>query len=64
MNSSEAEKAVRREIPVEILYTSLPHTDEHKRKWLMNFAQRSMPLTGFNTHDGSSGQVNPESVKG
>lgn len=64
MNSSEAERAVRREMPVELLRSSLPHTDEHQRKLLMNLAQRSMPVTGFNIHGGNSGQVNPESVKG
>lgn len=63
-NSSEAERAVRREMPVELLRASLPHTDEPQRKLLMNFSQRSMPVTGFNTHGGNSGQVNPESVKG
>ncbi|KAJ8564597.1 hypothetical protein K7X08_001057 [Anisodus acutangulus] len=58
----EAARAVSREMPVELLRASLPHTNEHQRKLLLNFAQRSMPVTGFNTHGGSSGHINPESV--
>ncbi|CAI9759910.1 unnamed protein product [Fraxinus pennsylvanica] len=61
---SEAAIAVSREMPVELLHASLPHTNEHQRKLLLNFAQRSMPVTGFNVHGGSSGQINPESVMG
>ncbi|KAI3465579.1 hypothetical protein Pfo_022242 [Paulownia fortunei] len=61
---SEAARAVSREMPVELLRASIPHTDESQKKLLLNFAQRSMPVTGFNTHGGSSGQVNPESVRG
>lgn len=61
---SEAAKAVSREMPVELLRASLPHTDESQKKLLMNFAQRSMPVTGFNAHGGNSGQINPESVRG
>ncbi|XP_010313689.1 protein PAT1 homolog 2 isoform X1 [Solanum lycopersicum] len=59
---SEAARAVSREMPVELLRASLPHTNEHQRKLLLNFAQRSMPVTGFNAHGVSSGQINPESV--
>uniref|UniRef100_A0A5B7C1L0 Topoisomerase II-associated protein PAT1 n=1 Tax=Davidia involucrata TaxID=16924 RepID=A0A5B7C1L0_DAVIN len=61
---SEAAKAIGREMPVELLRASLPHTDEHQRKLLMDFAQRSMPATGFNAHGGSSSQVTTESVRG
>ncbi|KAL8506875.1 hypothetical protein ACS0TY_017681 [Phlomoides rotata] len=61
---SEAARVVSREMPVELLRASLPHTDENQKKLLLNFAQRSMPVTGFNTRGGSSGQVSPESVKG
>ncbi|KAL2482183.1 NAD(P)-binding domain-containing protein [Forsythia ovata] len=60
---SEAARAVSKEMPVELLRASLPHTDERQRKLLLNFAQRSMPVTGYNTHGGSSGQINPESVR-
>ncbi|KAL3624648.1 hypothetical protein CASFOL_031316 [Castilleja foliolosa] len=45
--SSEAAKAVNREMPVELLRASVPHTDESQKKMLLNFAQRSMPVTGF-----------------
>ncbi|GFP96562.1 hypothetical protein PHJA_001800300 [Phtheirospermum japonicum] len=62
--SSEAAKAVNREMPVELLRASVPHTDESQKKMLLNFAQRSMPVTGFNNHGGNSGQINPESVRG
>nr|GLL23111.1 uncharacterized protein LOC109187810 [Ipomoea trifida]GMC48474.1 protein PAT1 homolog 1-like [Ipomoea batatas]GMD08235.1 protein PAT1 homolog 1-like [Ipomoea batatas]GMD82099.1 protein PAT1 homolog 1-like [Ipomoea batatas] len=62
MISPEAARAVSREMPVELLRSSLPHTNENQRKLLLNFAQRSMPVTGFNSHGGSSGQINPESV--
>lgn len=61
---AEAAKAVSREMPVELLRASLPHTDESQKKLLLNFAQRSMPVTGFNAHGGNSGQINPESVRG
>ncbi|KAK6157911.1 hypothetical protein DH2020_012159 [Rehmannia glutinosa] len=61
---SEAARAVSREMPVELLRASLPHTDESQKKLLLNFAQRSMPVTGFNAHGGNSGQINPESVRG
>ncbi|XP_047941603.1 protein PAT1 homolog 1-like [Salvia hispanica] len=60
----EAAKAVSREMPVELLRASLPHTDESQKKLLLNFAQRSMPVTGFNAPGGNSGQINPESVRG
>ncbi|XAR51189.1 hypothetical protein NMG60_11005745 [Bertholletia excelsa] len=62
--SSEAARAVSKEMPVELLRASLPHTDEHQRKLLIDFAQQSMPVTGFNAHGGNSGRVTPESVKG
>ncbi|KAJ4976709.1 hypothetical protein NE237_001815 [Protea cynaroides] len=62
---SEAAKAVNREMPVELLRASLPHTDEHQRKLLLDFAQRSMPVTGFNVHGGGNGgRINSESVPG
>ncbi|KAL6965437.1 hypothetical protein U1Q18_036488 [Sarracenia purpurea var. burkii] len=62
--SSEAARAISREMPVELLRASLPHTDEHQRKLLIDFAEQSMPVMGFNGHGGSSGRVTPESVKG
>ncbi|KAF4399817.1 protein PAT1 homolog 2 [Cannabis sativa] len=62
--SAEASKAIHREMPVELLRASLPHTDEHQRKLLSDFAQRSMPISGFSTHGSSGGQLNSESVRG
>ncbi|CAH9123094.1 unnamed protein product [Cuscuta epithymum] len=62
MIGPEAARAVSREMPVELLRSSLPHTNENQRKLLLNFAQRSMPVTGFNSHSGNGGQTNPESV--
>ncbi|KAH6764739.1 Topoisomerase II-associated protein PAT1 [Perilla frutescens var. frutescens] len=61
---SEAARAVSGEMPVELLRASIPHTNENQKKLLLNFAQRSMPVTGFSSHGGNGGQVNPESVKG
>lgn len=61
---SEAARAISREMPVELLRASLPHTDEQQRKLLLDFAHRSMPVAGFNAHGGGSGQVTPESVRG
>lgn len=61
---SEAARAVSGEMPVELLRASIPHTSENQKKLLLNFAQRSMPVTGFGSQGGSGGKVNPESVKG
>ncbi|GER56969.1 hypothetical protein STAS_34740 [Striga asiatica] len=43
----ELAKAISREMPVELLRASLPHTSEQQRKVLLEFAQRSMPVMGF-----------------
>ncbi|KAM3732173.1 hypothetical protein ACB098_11G040400 [Castanea mollissima] len=61
---SEAARAISKEMPVELLRASLPHTDEHQKKLLWEFAQRSMPIGGFNSNGGGStgGQMNSESV--
>ncbi|MQM18696.1 hypothetical protein Taro_051691 [Colocasia esculenta] len=60
---SEVAKAISREMPVELLRASLPHTDEKQRKVLVDFAQRStMPVTGFSAHGNGGGQMNSESV--
>ncbi|KAH7654420.1 DNA topoisomerase 2-associated protein PAT1 protein [Dioscorea alata] len=58
----EATRAISREMPVELLRASLPHTDERQRKQLLDFARRSMPVTGFSSHGGSSGPRTSESV--
>ena len=57
---SEAAQAISREMPVELLRASLPHTDTIQRKMLVNFSQRSMQVAG---HRGASGPVNPESAR-
>lgn len=62
--SSEAARVVSGEMPVELLRASIPHTNESQKKLLLNFAHRSMPVTGVSSQGGNSGQVNPESVKG
>lgn len=61
---SEATKAIHREMPVELLRASLPHTDERQRKLLSDFAHRSMPISGLNSHGGNGGPLNSESVRG
>uniref|UniRef100_A0A1D1YKY2 Protein PAT1 1 n=1 Tax=Anthurium amnicola TaxID=1678845 RepID=A0A1D1YKY2_9ARAE len=61
----ETATAISREMPVELLRASLPHTDEHQRKMLVDFAQRStMAVTGFNVRGTGGGQLNSESVPG
>ncbi|OIW20216.1 hypothetical protein TanjilG_06636 [Lupinus angustifolius] len=60
---SDSAKAISREMPVELLRASLPHTNDHQRKLLLDFAQRSVPAVGFNSFAGSSGgHVNSETV--
>ncbi|KAJ0631452.1 hypothetical protein HanLR1_Chr17g0654121 [Helianthus annuus] len=60
MTVSDAAGAISREMPVELLRASLPHTDNKQRKMLVDFSQRSMQVAG---HRETSGQVNPESVR-
>ncbi|KAI4390179.1 hypothetical protein MLD38_002316 [Melastoma candidum] len=56
-------RAISREMPIELLQASIPHTDEQQRKLLLEFAQRSMPVGGFNNQDeGNDGQSISESV--
>ncbi|XP_061344610.1 protein PAT1 homolog [Gastrolobium bilobum] len=60
---SDAARAISREMPVELLRASLPHTDDRQKKVLLDFAQRSMPVVGFNGNSGGNGDhVNSESV--
>ncbi|XP_047149716.1 protein PAT1 homolog 1-like isoform X1 [Vigna umbellata] len=59
----DAAKAISREMPVELLRASLPHTDERQRKLLLDFAQHSIPVVGFNSNTGGNGgHVNSETV--
>lgn len=60
---SDAAKSVSKEMPVELLRASLPHTNDRQRKLLLDFAQRSLPVVGFNNYAGSStSRVNSETV--
>ncbi|KAK1388726.1 Topoisomerase II-associated protein PAT1 [Heracleum sosnowskyi] len=62
--NAEAAKAINKEMPVELLRASLPHTNDNQRKLLLDFAQRSMPVSGINAHGGGGGHVTPEYVRG
>ncbi|CAI9088053.1 OLC1v1022285C1 [Oldenlandia corymbosa var. corymbosa] len=42
-SGTDAARAISKEIPVELLRASLPHTNERQRKLLLDFSQRSMP---------------------
>lgn len=53
---SEAARAVSGEMPVELLRASIPHTSESQKKLLVNFAHRSMAVSGVTS------EANPESV--
>ncbi|XP_022847603.1 uncharacterized protein LOC111370136 [Olea europaea var. sylvestris] len=52
---SDATRAISREMPVELLRASLPHTSEPQRKLLLEFTQRSMPMLGLRGQGGGSG---------
>lgn len=54
-------RAISREMPVELLRASLPHTDDRQKKILLDFAQRS--VVGYNSNSGGNGHhVNSQSV--
>ncbi|KAK4285746.1 hypothetical protein QN277_002398 [Acacia crassicarpa] len=60
---SDAARAISKEMPVELLRASLPHTNDDQKKQLRDFSQRSVPVAGFNNNSGgSSGHVHSESV--
>ncbi|CAK8534775.1 unnamed protein product [Lathyrus sativus] len=46
-------RAISREMPVELLRASLPHTDDRQKKILLDFAQRS--VVGYNSNSGGNG---------
>ncbi|CAL4952485.1 unnamed protein product [Urochloa decumbens] len=54
--------AVRRELPIELLRASLPHTDEQQRRLLLEFAQRSMPVTDHGSQRAPGGTMASETV--
>jgi DNA topoisomerase 2-associated protein PAT1 len=60
----EASKATSKEMPVQLLRASLPHTNEQQRQMLLDFARRSTPVTGFNPPGASGGHITSESVPG
>lgn len=62
--SSAAAIAMSKEMPVELLRASLPHTNEQQRKLLLDFAQRSVPIGAFNSQSGGGGHVSTASVPG
>lgn len=53
---SDAARAVSGEMPVELLRASIPHTNESQKKLLVNFAHRSMAVSGVGS------EANAESV--
>ncbi|KAL2631220.1 hypothetical protein R1flu_015906 [Riccia fluitans] len=55
--------AMSKEMPVELLRASLPHTNDHQRKLLLEFTQRSMAMSTFPT-PGSDGHANTAAVRG
>ncbi|KAG0464785.1 hypothetical protein HPP92_018949 [Vanilla planifolia] len=61
---SDMNRAVSKEMPVELLRASLPHTDEHQRQQLLDFAQRSIPASNYGIHGGNSRPITSESVPG
>ncbi|KAB1216005.1 hypothetical protein CJ030_MR4G024558 [Morella rubra] len=62
---ADAVRAISKEMPVELLRTSLPHTNDNQKRLLLDFAQRSMPVMGFSNNGGDSGDhMNSESLLG
>ncbi|KAJ1281904.1 hypothetical protein BS78_03G009100 [Paspalum vaginatum] len=57
-----AATAIRRELPIELLRASLPHTDEQQRRILLEFAQRTVPVTDHNSHGAAGGTMASETV--
>ncbi|CAL4949599.1 unnamed protein product [Urochloa decumbens] len=52
--------AIRRELPVELLRASLPHTEQ--RKLLLEFAQQTLPVTGHSSQRAPGGTIASETV--
>ncbi|KAL6646784.1 hypothetical protein ACP70R_015478 [Stipagrostis hirtigluma subsp. patula] len=49
-----AAAVISREMPVELLRASLPHTNEDQRKQLLSFAQRTVPVSSHSSHGSGS----------
>ncbi|KAL5543813.1 hypothetical protein UlMin_007597 [Ulmus minor] len=60
---ADAARAISREMPVELLRASLPHTDEHQKQVLLDFTRRSMSI-GESTipNGGNDSHMSSESV--
>lgn len=52
VGSNTMARAIKGEMPVELLQASLPHTNEHQRKLVLELAQRSVPHGGNGSLDG------------
>jgi len=52
-----AAAVITREMPVELLRASLPHTNEDQRKQLLSFAQRTVPVGTHSSHGSGSGPM-------
>ncbi|GAB4854773.1 hypothetical protein Ancab_023358 [Ancistrocladus abbreviatus] len=52
---SDVARAIEKEMPVELLRASLPHTNEHQRQLLLDFAQRTLPVGGLSSHGNGNG---------
>ncbi|KAH7287356.1 hypothetical protein KP509_32G051000 [Ceratopteris richardii] len=48
--ATAAASAMSKEMPVELLRASLPHMDEHQKKYLLDFTQRSIALGASSVH--------------
>ncbi|XP_051133588.1 protein PAT1 homolog [Andrographis paniculata] len=58
-SGSDLAKAISREIPVELLRASLPHTNEQQKKVLLEFTQRSMPIPAVAASASGGGNLMP-----
>lgn len=54
--------AIRRELPIELLRASLPHTDEQQRRLLLEFAQRTVPVIDHSSQRAPGGTIASETV--
>lgn len=57
--TAAAAGAMSKEMPVELLRASLPHMNEHQRKSLLDFTQRSIALGASGGHGGRSNNGAP-----
>ncbi|BAS78218.1 Os02g0295700, partial [Oryza sativa Japonica Group] len=53
---------ISREMPVELLRASLPHTNEYQRKQLLSFSQRTVPVNNHSSHGSNNGPMTSESI--